>query len=220
MTTIRNDTDLETAALFGCAVTTGFGVIVNNARLSIGESVVIYGAGGVGLNIVQAASMVSAYPIIAVDLYDSKLDLAMSLGATHRINARKQDAREAIQDIVKEFNGLDVFIDNTGIPSVIEMAYQITKPQSRVILVGVPRVDNNISIYSLPLHFGKQITGSHGGEAKPSEDIPRLMNLYNNDRLNLKELVTDYFTLDEINIAIDKMRSGEITGRCMIRMDA
>ena len=99
MTTIPSDTDEGIAALFGCAVTTGFGVVVNNAHATIGESIVVFGAGGVGLNIVQAAAMVSAYPIIAVDLYDNKLELARSMGATHTINSKSQDAREAIRKI-------------------------------------------------------------------------------------------------------------------------
>ena len=93
VTPIPADSDLEVAALFGCAVTTGFGVVENNARIRIGESVVVFGAGGVGLNIVQAASLVSGYPIIAVDFYDNRLALAKSLGATHTINSKNEDAK-------------------------------------------------------------------------------------------------------------------------------
>ncbi len=96
ITPIPADSDMEVAALFGCAVTTGFGVVVNNAKLKIGESVVVFGAGGVGLNIVQAAAMVSAYPVIAVDLHDNRLELAKQMGATHLINSKKVDARQAI----------------------------------------------------------------------------------------------------------------------------
>src|SRR5262249_47498573 len=89
VTPIPGDSDLEVAALFGCAVTTGFGVVENNAKLRIGESIVVYGAGGIGLNIVQAAALVSAYPIIAVDLHDNRLALARQMGATHIINSRE-----------------------------------------------------------------------------------------------------------------------------------
>ncbi|MGH6804761.1 MAG: zinc-binding dehydrogenase [Methyloceanibacter sp.] len=216
LTPIPADSDMKVAALFGCAVTTGFGVVVNNARLKIGESVVVFGAGGVGLNIVQAAALVTANPIIAVDLYDNRLELAKMMGATHLINANKADARQAIVDIVGP-SGVDVFIDNTGIPAIIEMGYQVTKPQGRVTLVGVPKKGNNISIYSLPLHFGKEIKGSHGGEAVPHEDIPRYHSLYRSGRIKLKELVTDYFGLDEINTAIQKMRGGDVRGRCLVR---
>ena len=217
VTAIPKDSDPGVAALFGCAVTTGFGVIENNAQLRIGESVVVFGAGGVGLNIVQAASLVSAYPIIAVDLYDGRLALAKEMGATHLINASKVDAEKVIQDIIQK-QGLDCFIDNTGNPKMIELGYRITKPQGRVILVGVPRKGNDIAIYSLPLHFGKRVTGSHGGEAIPHADIPRFQQLFNNGRIKLKELITEHYPLDDINTAIARMRSGEVSGRCLIKM--
>ena len=217
VTPIPADSDMDVAALFGCAVTTGFGVVVNNAKIKIGESVVVYGAGGVGLNIVQAAALAGGHPVIAVDLHDNKLKLAKSLGATHLINATKTDARQAILDIAGPV-GVDVFVDNTGVPAVIEVGYQITKPQGRVTLVGVPRKGQNISLYSLPLHFGKEIKGSHGGEAIPHEDIPRYHSMYRSGRIKLKELVTDSFPLDEINTAIRKMRDGTLAGRCLIRL--
>ena len=98
------------------------------------------------------------------------------------------------------------------------MGYQITKPQGRVTLVGVPRKGGNINIYSLPLHFGKELSGSHGGEAIPQTDIQRYQNLYREGRIKLRELITDYYSLDQINEAIKSMRSGEIAGRCLIRL--
>lgn len=217
VTAIPPDSDMDIAALFGCAVTTGFGVIVNNARLKIGESVVVFGAGGVGLNIVQAAALAGGYPVIAVDLYDNKLALAKAMGATHLVNSRTTDARKAILDIAGSA-GVDVFVDNTGAPSIIELGYQLTKQQGRVTLVGVPKKGQNISVYSLPLHFGKVLSGSHGGEAVPNEDIPRYHALYRSGRIKLKELITDSFGLDEINTAIQKMRDGTLAGRCLIRM--
>ena len=136
-TSIPKNTDKELAALFGCAITTGFGVIENNAKLMIGESIVVYGAGGIGLNIIQAASLSSGWPIIAVDLFDSRLNLAKNFGATHVINAKKSDTRNQIIKILGKRN-LDVFIDNTGIPEIIEMGYEIMGPKGRMILVGVP----------------------------------------------------------------------------------
>jgi S-(hydroxymethyl)glutathione dehydrogenase/alcohol dehydrogenase len=216
VTTIPADSDMEIAALFGCAVTTGFGVVVNNARLSIGESVVVFGAGGVGLNIVQAARLVSAYPIIAVDLHDNRLALARELGATHLVNAAKEDPREALKRLTGE-HGIDAFIDNTGRPEIIELGYELTRDDGRVVLVGVPAKGRNISIYSLPLHFEKELSGSHGGEAVPNEDIPRYMALHRNGVLKLGSLVTDRCGLHGINDSIERMRTGEIGGRCLIR---
>jgi len=218
VTPIPDDSDLEVASLFGCAVTTGFGVVENNARVRIGESVVVLGAGGIGLNVIQAAALVSAYPIIAVDIFDNRLELARQMGATHVINGKTTNVRESIKEIV-EGAGVDVFIDNTGQSANIEMGYEITKAQGRVTLVGVPRKDNNISIYSLPLHFGKGLSGSHGGEAIPQSDIPRYHNLFRAGKLQLKQLLTETYSLDQINEAIADMRSGEIRGRCLIKLD-
>jgi S-(hydroxymethyl)glutathione dehydrogenase/alcohol dehydrogenase len=216
VTAIPADSDMEVAALFGCAVTTGFGVVQNNAKVRIGESVVVFGAGGIGLSIVQAAGLVSAYPIVAVDLHDNKLEMAKRMGATHAINSSGGDPRQAIIDIVGSA-GVDVFIDNTGQPATIEMGYQITKPQGRVTLVGVPRKGSDVRIHSLPLHFGKGLSGSHGGEAIPQVDIPRYQQLYRAGRIKLRELITDFYTLDQVNDAIAGMRSGKVRGRCLIR---
>lgn len=218
VTAIPADSDMEVAALFGCAVTTGFGVVENNAKVRIGESVVVFGAGGVGLNIVQAAALVGAYPVIAVDLHNNRLELARQMGATHLVNSKAEDARLAIERIVGP-QGVDVFIDNTGQPTIIELGYQISKPQGRVTLVGVPRKGNNIQIYSLPMHFGKCLSGSQGGEAIPNEDIPRYHALFRAGRIHLKELLTERLALEDINTAIDNMRSGATIGRCLIKME-
>ncbi|MDB4078023.1 zinc-binding dehydrogenase [Amylibacter sp.] len=217
VTAIPSNSDMEVAALFGCAVTTGFGIVENNAKIRIGESVVVFGAGGIGLNIVQAAALVGAYPIIAVDLFDNRLALAEEMGATHLINSKDKNAKAAIERIVG-LHGADVFIDNTGQPTIIEMGYEVTKLQGRITLVGVPRKDNNINIYSLPLHFGKGLSGSHGGEAIPNVDIPRYQNLFGVGRIKLRELLTERLELEDINIAIDNMRSGKTAGRCLIKM--
>jgi len=215
VTPVASTTDLKTAALFGCAVTTGFGVVVNNAKLKIGESIVVYGAGGIGLNIVQAASMTSAYPIIAVDLHDSKLALAKRMGATHLINASATDAQAAIKSIMGPA-GPDVFVDNTGLPSIIELGYAITKPQGRLILVGVPKSGQTSQFFTLPIHFGKRIVGSHGGEAIPQDDIPRYMRLFDAAKAPLGELITRVTSLEDINEAIADIRSGKIAGRCVV----
>ncbi|MFN0313423.1 MAG: zinc-binding dehydrogenase [Burkholderiales bacterium] len=219
LTPIPADSDLEVAPLFGCAVTTGFGVVQNNAQLKIGESIVVYGAGGVGLNIVQAAALVSAYPIIAVDLHAGKLDLAKQMGATHVIDASTQDAAQCIQEIAGA-QGVDCFADNTGVPAIIELGYRLTKAQGRVVLVGVPRKGQEVTFHSLPLHFGKGFSGSHGGEAVPETDIPRYLNLYRNGRLRLRELITERHSLNDINVALERMRSGAIQGRCLIAMES
>jgi S-(hydroxymethyl)glutathione dehydrogenase/alcohol dehydrogenase len=215
LTVIPSTVDGKIAALFGCAVTTGLGVVVNNAKLKPGESIVVFGAGGIGLNVIQGAALTSAHPIIGVDIHDNRLVLAKEMGATHTLNVRKCDLRDEIRKIVGTA-GVDVIVDNTGIPEMIELAYELTGPKGRVVLVGVPRKGKTISLYSLPLHFGKQLSGSHGGETNPSEDIPRYLRMLDAGKLALMPLITNEFPLERINDAIAMMRSGEMAGRCMV----
>ena len=203
----------DEASLFGCAVTTGFGVVENNAKIRMGESIVVLGAGGIGLNIIQAANLLNAYPIIAVDLYDKRLELAKSFGATHLINSSHEDFFSRIKEISPE---LDVFVDNTGIVKIIEKGYQLINNKGRLILVGVPKLGDNINIFSLPLHFGKKIIGSFGGESNPEFDIPRYINLLINKKISLKGLITERYSLKEINIAISRIKNGESVGRVLI----
>tara|TARA_A100001388_G_scaffold125628_1_gene92913 strand:+ start:9746 stop:10801 length:1056 start_codon:yes stop_codon:yes gene_type:complete len=214
-TKINTKIDNDLAALFGCAITTGFGVVENNAKIKMGDSVVVFGAGGVGLNIIQACSLHSAYPIIAVDIFDNRLDLARKFGATHVINTKKKDFLEEIEKLSLK-GKLDVFIDNTGNTKIIETGYELINSFGKLILVGVPRKGSNINIFSLPLHFGKTIVGSHGGECNPSKDIPRFINIFNQEIAFYKELITKRINLDNINEAFELMKTGSTAGRIMI----
>lgn len=218
LTVIPDDFDMKLAPLFGCAVTTAMGVINNDAQVKIGQSVIIFGVGGVGLNMVQAANMVSAHPIIAIDLYDSKLQAAKKFGATHCMNSKISESwKGEIYKIVGE-KGADVVIDTTGNTRVIETAYNMTHPDGKTILVGVPRKGESISIFSLPLHFKKVLKGSHGGSSQPHLEIPRYIQLYKAGKLKLANLVTHEFRLEEMNEALDAMHRGE-TGRVLISMN-
>ena len=217
VTAVPSDLDPEDAALFGCAVTTGFGVINNNAALAIGQSIAVFGAGGIGLNIVQGAALAGANPIIAIDLFDNRLDLAKSLGATHTINSTKADVAGEIARIVGS-GGVDVAVDNTGNVQVIELAVRTTGPRGRTVLVGVPPTGSTAAISTLPLHFEKQLLGSHGGECRPAIDIPRYVRLVREGRLKLKPLVGKRYALEDINTAIVDMVSGRLAGRAAIHM--
>ena len=214
LTVIPEDYDIREAPLFGCAVTTAFGVINNDAKVSVGQSVVIFGIGGVGLNIAQAASMVSAYPIIGIDLHQQKLDMGKKFGLTHELLAGSNDLNGDIRSIIGDL--ADVVIETTGNSRVIEQAYNLTHPDGKTILVGVPKKGDNISIYSLPLHFNKVLTGSHGGDAVPDVEIPRLMRLIEAEKMSLDGLITHEFILDDINDAITLFRTGE-AGRIIIK---
>jgi len=217
LTVIPGEFDRKVATLFGCAVTTAMGVINNDAQVKVGQSVVVFGVGGVGLNIIQAAGMVSAFPIIGIDLHDSKAEMAERLGATYYFNSSNTpDLEKDIRNITSQ-DGADVVIDTTGNARVIELAYNLTHPDGKTILVGVPRRGDNISIYSLPLHFKKVLTGSHGGSAEPNIEIPRYIRLCQAGKMNLEGLITHEFRLDEINEAINTLRNAK-AGRCVISM--
>jgi S-(hydroxymethyl)glutathione dehydrogenase / alcohol dehydrogenase len=220
LTSFSKDYPMKLAPLFGCAVTTGIGVITNNANLKLGESLVVMGAGGVGLNVVQGGALHSAYPIIAIDIFENRLALAKQLGATHTINSKKQkNWPEQVKSILG-VKGTDVFVDNTGNPEIIAEGWKLTKDQGRTILVGVPAKGKETHFYTLPLHFGKNITGSHGGNGNPSEDIPRYMKLSDLGILELSGLITEMCSIEEINQAIERMRNGKLSGRCLIEFDS
>ena len=216
LTVIPDDFDMKVAPLFGCSVTTAFGVVNNDAQIKVGESVVVFGIGGVGINIIQAASMVSANPIVGVDLIGHKLEVGKKFGLTHSVLGSREGLKNEIKNIVGS-QGADVVIETTGNSRVIEEAYDLTHPDGKTILVGVPTKGDNISIPSLPLHFNKVLTGSHGGEAIPDKDIPRFIRLMNAGRLNFDGLITHEFPLDSINEAMQIFRSGE-AGRIVLNM--
>jgi S-(hydroxymethyl)glutathione dehydrogenase/alcohol dehydrogenase len=217
VTKIADDMDLRLAPLFGCAVTTAMGVINRDAGVQIGQSVVVFGIGGVGVNIVQSAALASANPIVAIDVVDSKIEWAKKFGATHAFNSKTDDVAQKVREICGP-QGADVVVDTTGRARVIELAYELTHPDGKTILVGVPRKGDNISIYSLPLHFRKVLTGSHGGSAEPHIDIPRYVRLLKAGKLTLDGLVTHEFPLEQVNEAIAVVRKGE-AGRVLLRMD-
>jgi S-(hydroxymethyl)glutathione dehydrogenase/alcohol dehydrogenase len=215
MTVISPDYDLKVAPLLGCAVTTAAGVINNDARVKIGESVVVFGVSGVGLNVVQFAQLAGANPIVAVDLRDNKLAMAKTRGATHCLNASAIADMEAEIRRIVGTAGPDKVIETTGAKSVIELAYNLTHADGTCVLVGVP--SEKVTIYTLPIHFNKVLTGSHGGDAVPHVDIPRLIRLSKAGRLSLDGIITHEFPLDEINAAIEVVRSGN-AGRVLVNV--
>jgi S-(hydroxymethyl)glutathione dehydrogenase/alcohol dehydrogenase len=216
MTVIPNDVELDVAALLGCAVTTGLGIVFNNMELRPGQSVAVFGVGGVGLNVVRGAALVNAYPIVAVDLHADKLKQAMAFGATHVVDARTSGLATTLRELSGP-RGFDATVDTTGVPDVIQTAYTATGDTGRTVLAGVPRSDARITIDSFPLHGGRRIFGSHGGETKPDTDIPRYLDLYRRGQLKLRELITHRFPLDAVNDAVACVQRGE-GARCLLAM--
>ncbi len=216
VTVIPDDVNYDVASLLGCAVTTGLGIVFNNANLKPGQSIAVFGVGGVGLNVVQGATLVNAHPILAIDLYDHKLEWAIKFGATHTANATRVDVKLLLMGL-SDGRGFDVTVDMTGDAEVRQTAYEATSSTGKTILAGVPHHEERMIIDSFPLHFGRRIFGSHGGDAQPDTDIPRYVQLYKLGKLKLDEQITHRYCLDEINKAIDAVRKGGVC-RCVISM--
>lgn len=212
LTVIDNDIPFDIAALMGCAVTTGLGVAFKEADLSPGKSIGIIGCGGVGLNVIQGASLMSAWPIYAFDIHDSKLDMAKHFGATKGFNMKETPIA---------FGNMDVVVDCTGLVGRIEEGLEFVAPGGCMILVGLPHGESNtigIQIRNMRQHFtGKKIIFSEGGNTDPNIDIPIYLRMYKAGMLKLKELITHRYPLDRINDALDTLRSGEC-GRCVVEM--
>lgn len=212
LTSVPHDTPEELCALLGCGITTALGVITNEAELKLGESVLIIGAGGVGLNIVQGAKLVSAYPIYAMDVVEEKRDLCISLGATNFINSTIENLGNIKFDCV---------IDTTGNEEVISKSVSYLSSKGRLILVGQPKPGKNLNIPNGNYLFsgeGKTIKATQGGKTSPVEDIPRYINLYKAGLLKIDSIITHRFSLDEINLAINILKSGK-AGRIIININ-
>jgi S-(hydroxymethyl)glutathione dehydrogenase/alcohol dehydrogenase len=206
-TVIPADVDFETAALLADTLTTGFGAVTRNARVEIGEAVVVIGVGGIGLGTVLGAHLAGAHPVVAVDLHEHKLAKAREFGATHTINTTTENLVEAVRKILD--GPADAVFDGTGNPAVIEQAWQITSPKGRLVLVGVMSHDRQLSLNTLPLHYGKILMGSEGGMSRPETDIPRLLRMIRDRRFDPRNFVTHRCSLPEVNAAIASMRAGE-----------
>lgn len=214
VTVVPPDTDFEICCLLADTLTTGFGVINNDARVKLGEAVVIIGCGGIGLGTVLGAKLAGAHPVIAVDVQDHKLAVAAQYGATHAINSTKEDFSEAVLKILGGSRP-DVVVDGTGNPAVLEKAFALAGNYARVVGVGVMAHDKKLSLNTLPLHLGKILRGSHGGESLPADDIPRYVRMMRDGRFDPRGFVSHRISLAEVNEGIAKMRSGEVI-HCII----
>jgi S-(hydroxymethyl)glutathione dehydrogenase/alcohol dehydrogenase len=209
LTKVPPDTDFELCCLLADTLTTGFGIINNDAKVKAGESVVIFGVGGIGLGAVLGAKLAGAKPIIGIDLHDHKLAKAGEYGLTHTVNASRENAAERVKEIL---GGLaDVTIDGTGKPKVIETAYDLAKLRGgRCVLFGVMPKDQRVSIHTLPLHFGRTLTGSEGGQSRPDQDIPSILRWLGQERVDCHGFVNHWAPLESLAEVIAAMRSGEV----------
>ncbi len=205
---IRADMPLEAAALIGCAVTTGVGAVTNTARLRPGESLAVFGCGGVGINAVQGGRMAGAAPVIAVDLVDGRLDLARRVGATETVRADLPDVPGAIREIAGA--GVDCAVVATGSIAAMETALASLAPGGALVLVGVPPFGERMAVDPLALvPAERRILGSSYGSAVPAVEFPRLVDAYLAGTLLLDELITARFAPDQAEAAFAPLRAGE-----------
>lgn len=206
---ISKDMPLEKAALIGCSVTTGVGAVTWTARVPAGASVAVFGVGGVGLNAVQGADLVSAHPIIAVDLNDARLEDARVMGATHTFNASQADVPAAIKGITGG-RGVEYAIVAVGVGAVVQQAWASLANGGTCVMLGLMPSGELLSIDPIRLMGNEcRLIGSRYGSSRPSDDFPRLVDLYLAGKLKIGELITRTYPLDEINEAHRALAAGE-----------
>src|SRR5579864_3464139 len=206
---VRDDVPMEVLALIGCAVTTGVGAVINAARVEPGSSVAVIGCGGVGLNVIQGAGLVSAGRIIAVDLLDNKLEYARQFGATDTVNASNGDAVEQVRQLTS--GGVDYAFEVIGNGRTVEQAIQMTRVAGTACIVGMAPQGSRASFD--PLVFVNKETrliGTWYGSARPRIDFPRMIELMMAGKLKVSELISRRYTLDQINEGFDRLSRGEV----------
>ena len=210
----------DVSCLVGCAVLTGAGAVLNTARVRPGNSVAVFGAGGVGLCAIQMASLLEAYPIIAVDLKDEKLQFAKQFGATHVVNASEVDAVEAVQEI--SGGGVDFAFDAIGVRVTNEQILPATRGGGpgadnhggMAVLIGIPGKEMTVDPGHFMIHQ-RRYRGSLGA-TYPEKDFPMFLRWYQEGKFPLDKLVTRRYKLDQVNEACDALEAGEILGRAII----
>ena len=210
------DMPLDRAALLACGVITGLGAVVNTAHVAPGSSVVVIGTGGVGLNALQGAVLVGAHPIIAVDILDTKLAAARAFGALHTINAAQHDPVAAVKELTSG-RGADYVFVTVGNPLAVAQGLGMIRPAGTVVLVGLPAKKATVALPVFDFVGNeRKIIGSVMGSTRLSVDVPRLVDLYRHGRLKLDELITNRYPLEQINVAIEEMETGEVLRNVII----
>ena len=214
---IEKSYPIEMATLFGCAIMTGVGAVVNTAKVQPGTTTAVFGVGGVGLSVVLGLKLVGAYPIIAVDTLMNKLDLAKQAGATHLINASEVDPVSALRDLTGG-GATDVF-EAVGSEKALGQAYAATRKGGRTITVGLPSPESELRIPALSIVAEeRQLLGSYMGSCVPKRDIPRFLELYREGRLQVDVLNSRFISLDQVNEGFDALDQGEVA-RQIIKFD-
>ncbi len=207
---VKVDADLTPAeaALFGCAVLTGVGAVINTAKVGAGSSVAVLGLGGVGFSALLAAAASGARELVAIDLSDTKLALARELGATATVNASSPDAAEQVRALTK--GGVDYAFEMAGAIPALELAWKITRRGGSTITAGLPHPDKRFALPPVQMVAEERtLRGSYIGSAVPARDIPRYIDMYRRGRLPVNRLMGEQLTLDDINRGLDRLATGQ-----------
>ncbi len=206
---IRKDVSLISAALVGCAVATGVGATRYTANVQAGDSVAVIGCGGVGLNVLQGATLAGAYPVIAIDTNPAQLEIATQFGATHTLFSGS-DTPAKVRELTHG-RGADFAFEAVGLPALQELALELIRPGGMAVLAGLAPMGTNTNLPGAILtRQEKTVKGSYYGTVNPRRDFPLMIDLYVGGRLKLDELVSKTYKLGEINEAYDAMLAGGV----------
>lgn len=219
VTVVPDDAPDELCALLGCGLSTALGTIEQEAKVRMGESVLIVGCGGVGMNLIQAARLACAYPIVAMDIVDEKRETCEKLGARKYVNAKKESVRDALNAF--GIRGFDVIVDTTGSVEALEETMQLLSDNGRYVCVGQTKPGQDFRVMNALQMFhgeqGRRIIWTQGGGFRPSIDIPRYLNLWRAGHLDIDSIVSHRIGLSDINDGINLVRSGQ-AGRVIVKL--
>ncbi len=205
---IRKDMPLDRASLIGCGVMTGVGAAINTAKVAPGSTCAVIGAGGVGLNVIQGCVLAGAEKIIGIDMRENKLEMAREFGATHVIDASREDAVMRVQELTG--GGADYAFEAIGLPAAITQAFNMIRRGGEAIVVGMAPFNSEVTVSATAFLDEKVLRGCLYGSTRPRVDMPRLVDLYMAGKLKLDELVSARHPLSGINEAFAAMKNGEV----------
>ena len=212
---IAKDIPFDQAALFGCAVVTGVGSVVNTAKVSPGQSIAVVGLGGVGLSALLAAIASGAGQVIAIDINDDKLKFARQMGAHEAFNATSDTCIDDVREATS--GGADIAVETAGASQALDLAYKITRRGGTTVAAGMPGPEASITLSHLSLASEERcLKGSYMGSCVPSRDIPRYMGLFQDGKLPIDRLTSHRITMEELNESFDRMAEGSVVRQVMV----